>query len=76
MINLHYYPDTDSLYIDLSEKPSVEAQEVSPGVVFDFDDAGQVCGIDIDSNATYLLSESALAKDWLRPEEDEAWKDL
>ena len=25
---------------------------------------------------TYLLSESALAKDWLRPEEDEAWKDL
>ncbi len=24
----------------------------------------------------YLLSESALAKDWLRPEEDEAWKDL
>ena len=25
---------------------------------------------------TYLLSVSALAKDWLRPEEDEAWKDL
>jgi hypothetical protein len=23
-----------------------------------------------------LLSESALAKDWLRPEEDEAWRDL
>jgi hypothetical protein len=23
-----------------------------------------------------LLSESALAKDWLRPEEDEAWKGL
>lgn len=26
--------------------------------------------------ATYLLSESALAKDWLRPEEDEAWQHL
>ena len=25
---------------------------------------------------TYLLSESALAKDWLRREEDEAWQDL
>lgn len=25
---------------------------------------------------TYLLSESALAKDWLRPEEDEAWQHL
>ncbi len=75
-MKLHYYADTDSLYIDLSEKPSVEAQEVSPGIVFDFDDTGQVCGIDIDSNAAYLLSEAALAKDWLRPEEDEAWRDL
>jgi hypothetical protein len=25
---------------------------------------------------TTLLSESSLAKDWLRPEEDEAWADL
>ena len=25
---------------------------------------------------TYLLSESALGKDWLRPEEDEAWQHL
>jgi hypothetical protein len=25
---------------------------------------------------TELLSESVLAKDWLSPEEDEAWKDL
>ena len=25
---------------------------------------------------TYLLSESALAKDWLSPEEDEAWEHL
>lgn len=23
-----------------------------------------------------LMSESSLSKDWLRPEEDEAWKDL
>jgi len=25
---------------------------------------------------TALLSETALGKDWLRPEEDEAWRDL
>lgn len=25
---------------------------------------------------TAVLSESALEKDWLRPEEDEAWQDL
>lgn len=29
-----------------------------------------------DKLATTLLSESALQKDWLRPEEDEAWRDL
>ena len=26
--------------------------------------------------ATALLSEKSLAKEWLNPEEDEAWKDL
>ncbi len=25
---------------------------------------------------TMLMSESSLKKDWLKPEEDEAWKDL
>jgi len=30
----------------------------------------------IETIETALLSESALAKDWLTPEEDEAWKDL
>jgi len=29
-----------------------------------------------DAYGTAVVSESALAKDWLRPEEDEAWKDL
>ena len=29
-----------------------------------------------EGRLTALASESALAKDWLRPEEDEAWKDL
>jgi hypothetical protein len=32
--------------------------------------------LDIARVETMLLSESALAKDWLRPEEDEAWQDL
>ena len=64
--------DTDSLYVDLSDKLGVEIQKVSSGVVFDFDGAGRIYGNGIDSTATYLLSESALAKDWLRPEEEDA----
>jgi len=27
-------------------------------------------------NTTYIASESSLMKDWLTPEEDEAWQDL
>ncbi len=47
-MKLSYFPDTDSLYIDLSEEPSVESREISEGVVLDYDAAGQLVGIDID----------------------------
>jgi uncharacterized protein YuzE len=47
-MKFHYYADTDSLYIDLSEKTSAESQEVAPGVVLDFDAEGNLTGIDID----------------------------
>jgi len=30
----------------------------------------------IDKNEKLLLSEKSLVKDWLLPDEDEAWKDL
>ena len=47
-MRFHYYPETDSLYIDLSEKKSADSLEVAPGVVLDFDDTGALVGIDID----------------------------
>lgn len=47
-MKLHYYPETDSLYIDLSEKAGIDAREVAPGVVLDFDAEGKLVGIDID----------------------------
>jgi len=50
-MKLNYYPETDSLYIDLSEKTSVESKEISEGVVLDYDVEGNLVGIDID-NAT------------------------
>ena len=40
-MKLNYFPDTDSLYIDLSHRPSVESQEVSESVVLDYDGDGQ-----------------------------------
>jgi len=48
-MKVNYYPDTDSLYIDLSEHTSVESREVSDGVVLDYDEAGNLVGIDIDN---------------------------
>ncbi len=47
-MKLHYYQDTDSLYIDLSEKKSVDSKEIANGVVVDFDESGLIVGIDID----------------------------
>lgn len=47
-MKFHYYPDTDSLYIDLSDRESADSNEVAPGVVLDFDAEGILTGIDID----------------------------
>lgn len=48
-MKLNYYPDTDSLYIDLSEETSVESREISEGIVLDYDAHGNLVGIDIDN---------------------------
>jgi uncharacterized protein YuzE len=47
-MKFHYYPETDSLYIDLADRPGEETREVAPGVVLDFDAQGALVGIDID----------------------------
>ena len=48
-MKVNYFPDTDSLYIDLSERPSAESREISDGVVLDYDKDGNLVGIDIDN---------------------------
>ena len=47
-MKLHYDAATDSLYIDLCDRPSVDSDEVADGVVLDFDAAGRLVGIDIE----------------------------
>ena len=47
-MKLHYYPETDSLYIELNPHPSVDSRIVVEGVVADFDEEGNIVGIDID----------------------------
>src|SRR6266446_4344324 len=47
-MKLHYYADTDSLYIELKETPGTETREVAAGLVVDLDAKGDVVGFDID----------------------------
>ncbi|MBI4063384.1 MAG: DUF2283 domain-containing protein [Elusimicrobia bacterium] len=47
-MKLHYYQETDSLYIELSPKPSADSREITDGLVVDFDQKGDIVGIDID----------------------------
>ena len=47
-MKLHYYPETDSLYIELKEAPGVETREVAEGLLVDLDAQGNVVGFDMD----------------------------
>ncbi|MBI4690691.1 MAG: DUF2283 domain-containing protein [Nitrospirae bacterium] len=58
-MKMKYYDDTDSLYIDLSEKTSKDSLEIAPGIVVDFDENNNIVGIDID-HASKILSLSEL----------------
>ncbi|BAO29081.1 DUF2283 domain-containing protein [Sulfuritalea hydrogenivorans] len=46
-MKLNYDAATDSLYIHLAERPSVDSDEVADGVVLDYDAAGALVGIDV-----------------------------
>lgn len=47
-MKLHYYPDTDSLYIELRSAPGARTQEVCDGLNVDLGSDGRVVGFDID----------------------------
>jgi uncharacterized protein YuzE len=62
-MRLNYYRETDSLYIDLSAKPSVESKEISEGIILDYDAQGNLVGIDVDNASRKVdLSEVILSK--------------
>jgi uncharacterized protein YuzE len=61
-MKLSYDKETDSLYIHLSNTPSVDSDEVADGVVLDFDSNGTLVGIDLQnaSQKTDISSVSLL----------------
>jgi uncharacterized protein YuzE len=53
-MRLDYFPDTDTLYIQLKGVPGVDAQEVSEDIVFDLNAAGEVIGIEIEHASQHM----------------------
>ncbi len=47
-MKFNYFSDTDTLYIDLADRPSVESDEVSPDIVLDLDADNNIVGIEIE----------------------------
>ncbi len=62
-MRLQYYPETDSLYIELKAVPGVETREIADGLNIDIDAKGGIVGIDIDhaSNKLDLTSLETIA---------------
>ena len=58
-MKLHYYSETDSLYIELKPTPGTETREIVGGLNVDLDADGVVVGFDID-HASKLLDLSTL----------------
>lgn len=53
-MKLHYYPDTDSLYIELKPEPGSETREIAVGLNVDINAKGEVVGFDIDHASRHL----------------------
>ncbi len=47
-MKVRYYPETDSLYVELKAGPSAETHEIASGLNVDLDANGDVVGLDID----------------------------
>ena len=53
-MRIEYFPQTDTLYIDLAGRTGVDAQEIADGVVVDLDADGRPVGIELDQASRTL----------------------
>jgi len=53
-MKIEYFPETDSLYIDLADRVATDSQEIAEGIVLDTDADGHPVGIDIDQASKHL----------------------
>lgn len=53
-MRIEYFPETDSLYIDLADRPGVDTMEIGEGIILDIDEQGHAVGLDIDQASKHL----------------------
>jgi uncharacterized protein YuzE len=46
-LNFHYDADTDAAYLRFSAGKIIESEEVSPGVVLDYDAEGRIVALEV-----------------------------
>lgn len=57
-MKLNYFPDTDTLYIDLADRPSVDSEVVNDNLVIDLDAEGRPVGITLEHYSQVVTSQS------------------
>ena len=56
-MRIHFDEKADALYLRLDDAPVTDSQEVSAGIVLDFNDRSQVVGIEVlDLNGSAISS--------------------
>jgi uncharacterized protein YuzE len=53
-MKIQYFPETDTLYVDLAERTAADSWEIGEGIVIDVDGEGHPVGIDIDQASKHL----------------------
>ncbi len=69
-MKLHYYPETDSLYIELKPEPGAETREVADGLVVDIRQQGQRWLASTSDQASTRLDLSTLEDSRFAPARD------
>lgn len=53
-MKIEYFPETDSLYIELTDRPGSDTREIEAGIILDVDEHGRAVGLDIDQASKHL----------------------
>lgn len=56
--------EADALYLDLDESPAAESEEISPGVILDYNADGKVVGIEMLYLSKRVSAEQLARMQW------------